>query len=341
MRKEISDFLKMSNFIATIFLLLYHIKCFIPMDNIVYHGMIDQMALKMMLELVTPLSVFAMCYFFFMSAFLLYANVDQTNAIRKIKSRIYSLGVPLVLWNIIFWRKPSSLTWLICYFTIHPNCAQLWYLWAVLMLLVFLIPILYLKKHKKLLTLIIISLIIGCVCYLKKSPFWISDSFSAYLTRLVSYLPSYLVGAWFGLYYGSRLLSNVPRISKKNTIIGGGVYIACLYLYKFVYSSPLLLMLLMLISIPAFASSIFWLARYNVQLSGIYKWSFIIYATHLQVILKIPYYKCGKNISSILVLGEFVGSVIIVLTVAGVIYNIGSKVCPTALKLLSGGRTSR
>jgi len=47
----------------------------------------------------------AMYYFFFTSAFLLYYNIDESNWKRKVSSRVVSLGIPYLVWNLPFYHN--------------------------------------------------------------------------------------------------------------------------------------------------------------------------------------------------------------------------------------------
>ncbi|MGN0984458.1 MAG: acyltransferase family protein [Gemmiger sp.] len=86
----------------------------------------------------------AMMYFFFTSAFLFYRNATPRNVWNKMKGRLYSLGVPLVVWTTlkvvlhILWARElpahSLQDWLIIY-TVQPLDGPLWYLTALLLLM--------------------------------------------------------------------------------------------------------------------------------------------------------------------------------------------------------------
>lgn len=162
----------------------------------------------------------AMSFFFMRTAFLLYYKADKKNAMDKIRRRIISLVVPFLLWNLIYFvidyirnRKMASLTEVILGFSFFPYDGPLWYMFAIILLLIPFPGIIWAKGKKWLLPLLIFMGLMFVFVYsdnaLEKM-FSVSDvswqkKGISWLNRLCRYMPSYLLGMIGGMYFPERL----------------------------------------------------------------------------------------------------------------------------------------
>lgn len=110
---------------------------------------------------------YAVQIFFILSGFLLFRNMSRNSLIRKIKSRIFSLVVPYILWNIfyiLFWIIASGLGWsdvvvnlnpvsLVKAIVTHQYFSTYWFM-GNLIIYVAISPILYFLSRKKIVLLI-------------------------------------------------------------------------------------------------------------------------------------------------------------------------------------------
>lgn len=185
MKKEISNKFTIFNFIFTLVICNYH------------HSMLDG-----------RLAFFAMATFFMVSGYLLYANLNtMEDAKRKILKRVYSLLVPLLIWNTfcIFLNAirggelEFSLNFILQNYFFGPSDGPIWYMIAIFILALFTPIFCALKKYKKLNTAIFILIL---------SSLFVSKYFTIHtveqwwwLPNLVDYLPYYVIGSFIGMYF--------------------------------------------------------------------------------------------------------------------------------------------
>ena len=162
-----------------------------------------------------------MSYFFFISGYLLYRNANQSNLKRKIKSRIYTLLIPYLLWNFISfftgnWRHllSVSLNEFLWNIIANPYDVPLWYVLGIFFLLIF-FP---LCCKWNFLLLFIPAIGRFLLPYLPSGIWWLSN--------LIDYLPQYCLGGF--------LASAAPRkerVSGKQSLISLSMTIALSFIY--------------------------------------------------------------------------------------------------------------
>lgn len=152
--------------------------------------------------------------FFLMSGFLLYNNCNNTKDMMvKAKKRLKTLGIPFLVWNaIIFiymyirtYKLPfeGGIKGFIIKMTLVPFDGGLWYVFALILLLLPALLIIKLKNKKILST---IFLIVVCVfgysfSCLNIFPSITASTYGFWIERLIRYLPIYFIGAYVGMHY--------------------------------------------------------------------------------------------------------------------------------------------
>jgi hypothetical protein len=143
MTKELSRKLTAYSFVLSLCIMMRH------MD--LYSGMLcqplsgwDAALYRTFCNAVYTLCDLALNYYFLASAFLLYRDADGQNIGRKLKTRLYTLVLPFLVWNtgyaayLVFADHEDLFTWktLLLGFTIEPFDVPLWFIVALLLLLV-------------------------------------------------------------------------------------------------------------------------------------------------------------------------------------------------------------
>ncbi len=204
----------------------------------------------------------ALNYFFFISGFLLYLGMkDRATCLRKIKSRIYSLGVPFLVWNtlVLIWNAVYcliingtflSITWtdLLLGFSFDAFCGQFWYILALLILLPTALLISRIQENR-VATMIFLSLM-GVIAFIAPPIIGSNDGIlAAWFLRFFNYVPVYLIGAICGLYYPKLLVADRSGFVRA---IFSVVLVVC-YLYVAFK--------------PFYISGLYWLAGFLISLS--------------------------------------------------------------------------
>ena len=167
--------------------------------------------------------------FMFFNGYLFFCGVNGFNdIIKKIKRRIYSIGVPFVLWNIISmlytlilgtlpldkyinnlnvfsfsWSNVLKGVFLYAY---HPVN---WYLAQILIFTV-LTPIFYLLLKKKRL---------GCFVIIVSSIVFILNLDIPFILNRKEILFFYLLGCFVGMHFGDRMINYEPCLGKKRALL--------------------------------------------------------------------------------------------------------------------------
>lgn len=226
----------------------------------------------------------AVGYFFTVSGFLFFYNVNNyIDIFNKIKRRITSLVVPFLLWNLIamIWsiivlKKDLVILEIIKGFTYEPYNGVLWYVF-VLIILMLLSPILYLwlsRNDKSILFIGSILIIVSLLGY-----YWTSfDNSLWWFTRILGYLPNYIIGAIFG----SLKYVKVLNISRRMRIIAiMYLILAILSFYRITFfENYVILSRMVLVFLPI--SIWFIIPDDSVKNSPLWcmKTSFFIFTTH-------------------------------------------------------------
>lgn len=293
MNEKISKKIMLVNFIMTLSIVLYH--CYAWYTKVPMYESFDKGIFNAFNYVADSMGTVATGVFFLISGFLLYYNCNNSKDIKeKIKKRAKSLIIPFVIWNLfafvyLFFREGFILPFenlkdLIIHLTIDPYNIPLWYIFALIVLLIPAMLIIKLKGKKitSLLIYFIICIITLCYCNL--------ESLKAIrifeIQRIVQYMPLYFLGVFAGMNYSDFVL-NEKIYSKKINIISFFILISCA-LIRFSISNSIIKEILITLE-----SIFIWFAIpcvfniFNKELSPsiVFKCSFMIYVLHCPFIL--------------------------------------------------------
>ena len=157
--------------------------------------------------LANQLGFTSMNFFFFTSGFLLYFNASPPSIRRKMKSRVKSLLLPFLLWQVtvlilMTLTRPSEARLHlnpIDSFFCSPVAGPLWYCLALLILMLP-APLIVRIKHKSVLTVLTIAIFTYLIArHLGYFPEPLSFKRWWWYGNMISYLPSYILGAYIGI----------------------------------------------------------------------------------------------------------------------------------------------
>lgn len=279
--------------------------------------------------------------FFFLSALLFYRVCEWGDLKRKLKSRVHSLFIPYLLWNIIFFAIYFTITripfiesrmhmgeipsnwWSICIAIIDSRFTPLWFVRNLLIYVAF-SPVLYLLlKNKKVALVSIPTFFAIAICV----------EWSSYHPLL--WLPIYFMGAVWGKYF-EKGCSFVGKISIWNIVFPIAfllVYAVAVFYLQTMYIFRCITPLLIWISVDL-------LLNEHIRKQTIKPWMnymFFIYCTHYFllnviekcVVLTLPPTRLVLNIT-------FVIAPIITIVLILVVGKYCSKF--KCFSLLTGGR---
>lgn len=168
--KEKSSTIVTMNFIMTCFMIFYHSgNC----ENIVSVNFLDESLNAFLVHFFDSMGIIVMSYFFSVTGFLLFNNLNFKSYKRKIKSRIFSLLIPYVLWQLIIafklvvqGKQDFSLWGFISenfLFRMWPADGALWYVYAIFIMALLspVLLVLYRNKKTALCSIIIFFLILN------------------------------------------------------------------------------------------------------------------------------------------------------------------------------------
>ena len=290
----ISKKINFFKWILTLGIVLYHSK-WIGNTNVVFSSFWDRKLFYAYEKFANHIGFVCMVFFFFISGFFLYNNVNCLKDIFiKMKKRIKTLLIPFILWNFIIVLynciigSVSLSFYNICdFFFFKPLAGPLWYLLALLLLMIISPIFTFFKKHKIINTLlfaVVFSLSILVIFNIIELPFnfirwWWGGN-------IIYYLPVYLIGSYIGLYYPKLILNN-SYTAKKYYIIGFILVLFSIFLWLafdlhsnyFIYSIIELIGFWFLLPPNLFESKV----------PSYYACSFYIYALHNPVFIPIVY----------------------------------------------------
>ena len=286
----------------------------------------------------------AMSYFFTVTGFLLFNNLSSRTYARKIKSRIKTLLMPYLCWEILFTivltaagvASYSPQRWIrtVFLFDMWPPDGALWYVYAVfIMALPSLVLLSFLKKRSVAFKSILILYPVLYLVHLRYFTGEAGELAYGYFGNIISYIPSYLTGAFFGSlnheesqHYLKKLLLPIALMSvvgfDRPNIFG--------------WCATRLIPLLLLYGAPLFRQKV----DGPLPLQNL---TFLMYAIHLpfQFLFKTQlsafaeiasFHPAAYNLFYRLL------TIVSVIIISKIIHFLMSKVCPPALRLLTGGR---
>jgi len=241
MKQEVGYKITYYNFFWSIVIVYWHwYNQFFDVNSFAVEQPVDLELMRRILSFSHNLVGPALSYYFILSGLLFYRNIDSVPLWEKIKKNIYSLGAPLVLWNLALelysraiyrrwgWESGRDILGVkdvILGFTIYPFNIVTWYFFALLVYLL-VSPLIYvLKRNKPFMTFITI---VATVCVLKiHLTGWQCEQ---YVYNIIVYFPLYLIGAYLGLYYKDLLLFEQYR-SRVAALIGFVVTVICILIF--------------------------------------------------------------------------------------------------------------
>ncbi len=159
---------------------------------------------------------YSVSFFFTNSAFLLYYNLDSSNIYHKLKRRIFSLILPFIIWNCIYffalYYQPNGQHFfsIIKKCLISPYCGTTWFIEAILFYIALILPLYILMKKPIVSEIILISVFYFSTRNNAVFNLLSNSSFgqSIHLTRFFSYIPSYFIGIYLALRLKDYVLNN-------------------------------------------------------------------------------------------------------------------------------------
>lgn len=279
MNESTSNRIRYTGFFMTVFMVCYHCPTFELAEP---WGHLDSTLTFLVSYVFNTMGVLVMSWFFMITGFLLFNNLNFSNYCVKIKKRVFSLLIPYLAWQCLIAVKLlvqkkeefSLLDFLrrIVAFEVWPFDGALWYVYAVFILAVFSPILLLLFKNKYLGGgFVLVSSVL--LQYVIDRRLFSSITDYGYIGNICSYFPSYLIGAFYG------------RFSKQFTTSDSLIYaffmifVAFLlegwlpgFTYKILVRMMPLGILYLIPEIP------------KLKDKSIYKLSFLIYAVHQPLI---------------------------------------------------------
>ncbi len=216
MNKNVSRKITILNFAMTMGIVLYHYRTF---QRLPYSGTpTEESVLQWFSNGCEGIGSLALGFFFMLSGFLLYQGADNSrDMFKKLKKRCYSLGIPYILWNCIIilflYVKNRCLPFqtlreFIKGFTISPFDGPLWYITALLLLMLPAPLLIHLKKRPAISMILLAAIFAASVAVsaLKLFPTLNNWEYFWWLERFIRYCPSYFAGAFAGIHCAPFLL---------------------------------------------------------------------------------------------------------------------------------------
>lgn len=353
MKQQVSNKITMYNFFMTLGIVIYHF--WLDFNHTSNHP--TKIILILFYRLCNnSVGALAMGVFFLMSGFLLYNGANSAKDIfKKIKSRVFSLLIPFIIWNsfmmmylmINMGTHPfSSLGDFIVGFTLNPFNGPLWYLLALMCLMLFAPVIINLKQHKNISLLTLVGIIIFSTVVVSRGSDWawyqaITNKVW-YISNIFTYLPLYAIGAFTGMHYSDKILNEEYNVNllKSISII---IFIASMVLMSMYVNS-------LLIVISAIS---FWFCidskHFDKNPSKVFRISFFIYVMHSPFLIDITYkiieFLCGGSVTYLLPIETIIYRILGMLLIWGLAlifefilsFVLGNKI----YGLLSGNRTRK
>ena len=297
MNKKSSRKITFFTFVFTIVIVVYHAK----LDYLLEIDLVNNVA-PWILRLHSCLATIAMSFFFMTSGFLLYYNVTPENIVDKLFRRVYSLLVPLTVWNLIYMPvilileagsfRIRGLLDVLYHFTFDSFNGPLWYLFAIFLLAVLAVPTVKLAfkniRYFFLIVIIISTISISVFSFnlLGMWGFSEEEHIIMWITRLCRYLPSYFLGSYLGLYNKKSIEFDLKGL-KKTTIVFL-LFIMFVYWYVGIYC-PNIVRHIIITFYPFFIWLIIDNSLFENELIPWIKGSFMIYALHKMVIMGVRF----------------------------------------------------
>lgn len=286
-----------------------------------------------------PFALLCMSWFFAITGFLLFRNLTLHNLGAKLKTRVITLFIPYVLWQVIYIIKSilQGNTWTIkemfskvFLLRIWPPLGAFWYIYAIFLLSLLSPVFLLLFRSEKCGWFSTVILII--LLYVYGSNLSINDGNYYYIGNIKAYFPAYLIGSFFGHIYEKSSIWQKLKYVVLFLLIGILLDPVIRKLLANMTIAVMPVLILFLLPIPAWYKN-----------RKLYHLNFLIYATHQSIIslsinpiralilALIPYISIANILGNIL-------CILLIIAVNAGIHTFMSHFTPKTLKLLTGGR---
>ncbi|MBR5410199.1 MAG: acyltransferase [Clostridia bacterium] len=335
--EQISKKIRVIGFIMTCFMVFYHCGDY---DNSLAVNSIDSWFNTGFNHVFSIMGRIIMAWFFTVTGFLLMHGLSFANYPKKMKRRCFSLLIPYVLWQVIITIKQiivnhaafSLKGFLYQNFALvkWPSDGALWYVYAVFILAVFAPILLVLFKNRNV-GFILLICIVAAIQFrgsITNATFQAIINYGL-LPNILSYLPAYLIGAFYGKFYDELKAAD----SLKYVLL-------LLFVSRLLFFADFSLIAVLIM--PILGIYLFPNINRFADLK-IYKLTFLMYALHQPII--VDFRPHILNVMGLIIrpavcmnLFNRIAILMIDIMFAAVIYIVFKKVCPFILKLLTGGR---
>lgn len=338
MSKALQEKIPVISFLMMCEVMLYH--CESP-DNALAVNSADLWWNQFFTGLITgPLCLLCMCWFFAITGFLLFRNLSFQTLGKKLKTRVQTLLIPYLLWQIIFiiksilqgnsWtlKEMFTQTFLL---RLWPPLGVFWYVYTVFLFSLLSPVLLVLFRSKKTAWLSVAALII--LLYVFWDQLYIGNGERHYTGNIKSFFPAYLIGAFYGHIYNDSSVQQKLKFAV-------GFLLAAVFLDDVVGRKLLInmtlsvlpMLMLFLLPVPEWSKN-----------KKLYRLNFLIYATHPSIIslsihpIRTFVLAVVPFISAANILGRIL-CILLIIAVNAAIHAVMKRFAPRTLNLLTGGR---
>lgn len=233
MDKQFSTKVVFFNFFYSLVMICYHANATVQFSNVISSGSVPDQILEGINLIFTGQS--GTYFFMLLSAFLLYRDITPDNAVEKVKRRMHTLLIPWLLWNLIglisYHPFGQSVKSIFCDFVMSRYCAQLWFVQALILFLVFIPIFIRVLRMKGVRTIVVVLLFgLGCLLYtgvlsIQFLSAFTSEQFCREITRILVHLPVYCLGAYLGLNHADYIISEAYNERHRKAIAAVAVVV--------------------------------------------------------------------------------------------------------------------
>lgn len=287
---------------------------------------------------IEDLTAVSTAYFFMVSAFFFYKDLNNKNFVERLKKRVVTLLVPYFLWNTIYMILYSktynfSISNIIERFTTNPICTPTWYLMTLFIFFLF-APFIKWAFNKLDTTLLLMAVmsVLSYFAYIKyQGKIALIPMVGGYLIRCAEYIIPYLLGGIIGSWFQDKIY-----VSGKRSLVGIISSLIIIAVLFFNIPSVVRWLLWMIFPVALWESIPEKIFRYTGFLKIFTDASFLINTMHCYF-LHLWY---GFLMKNSLITETKLSMLVIVLSVLSsyVVYYLLKIFTPHVLKLLTGNR---
>lgn len=342
MDKRISSNIKTLSFVVMCFMVFFHAGMYANANAVSeFDGKLNDLInydYKLM-------AFFGLSFYFSVTGFLFFYGLNYSNFLKKIERRVHSLLIPYLIWqalvlikDLCIGRKYEVMNVLLRTFGLElwPLNGPLWYVYVVFLLALIFTPVLLLmftnKKSAWISTIVLLLLI----QLLKNSSSGSVQMILKYglFSRILTYLPAYMIGAYYGKFYEKN---KMPQSLIYSVAV---VFLAYLLDFKMndffrdmvVMTLPMTLIFIL----PAIP---------KLENRKIFGYTFLVYALHHPLIVDFEVF-IDEGFAmiplpvSVLNIAEHLLILAVTVLLAIGLAKILGKIWPKGLEIITGGRTA-